>query len=98
MRKEPLRRGDLRGDALDLRFLIRADLARRDADEPLPLLVAGDEPAPVIGREADPRAEFALRHREELLDLEAGKTWNVLAGNRDVPCASGVPGKTLPHG
>ena len=69
VQEQPLRRGDLRGDPLDLRLLVGADLARRDADEPLAFLVAGDQPALVVGGEAHPRAEFVLRHGEQLLDL-----------------------------
>src|SRR5262249_42429134 len=42
---------------LYLRLLVGADLARRDADEALAVLIAGDEPALVVSGQGHPRAE-----------------------------------------
>ena len=71
--EEPLSTGQLDRDLLDDRRLRAVERRRRDPHKPLVSLVAGDQPPLRIGGEADPRAEQVLRHREQLLNLEAGK-------------------------
>src|SRR5262249_56149167 len=59
---------DLHIELLDLRRLVAADLGGRDSVQSLPLLVASDEPALRVHRDADPRPELVLRDVEDALD------------------------------
>lgn len=66
--EQSLGAGDFGGDSLDDRLAGAVERGRRDPDEPLIPLIAGDQPSLGIGRQRDPGAEFLPRHDEQTFD------------------------------